>query len=150
MFDVGAGELLVILIVAILVIGPKDMPMALRAAGRWIGKLRRMSAHFRAGIDNMIREAEMEDMEKKWAERNREIMARYPDGGLAGSADDGRTGTPADLLDGEMRPLDPPDIARADAAAEAAIERARPTSPGGDGATGAPPSSPPPTASKDG
>ena len=75
MFDVGASELLVIVIVAVLVIGPKDMPAALRAAGRWIGKMRRMSAHFRSGLDAMIREAEMEEMEKKWANRNAEIMA---------------------------------------------------------------------------
>ena len=59
MFDIGATELLVIVIVAIIVIGPKDMPLALRTAGRWIGKVRRMSAHFRSGIDTMIREAEM-------------------------------------------------------------------------------------------
>lgn len=76
--DIGAAELLVIAIVAILVIGPKDMPMALRTAGRWIGQVRRMSNHFRAGIDAMIREAEMEDMEKKWKERNAEIMRDHP------------------------------------------------------------------------
>ena len=53
MFDIGASELLVIVIVAILVIGPRDMPTALRHAGRWIGKLRRMSNHFRAGLDEV-------------------------------------------------------------------------------------------------
>ena len=78
MFDIGAGELLVIAIAAILVIGPKDMPMALRTAGRWIGQLRRMSNHFRSGIDAMIREAEMEEMEKKWQERNAQIMRAHP------------------------------------------------------------------------
>ena len=76
--DIGAAELLVIAIVAILVIGPKDMPMALRTAGRWMGQVRRMSNHFRAGIDAMIREAEMEDMEKKWKERNAQIMRDHP------------------------------------------------------------------------
>ena len=68
MFDIGASELLVIVIVAILVIGPKDMPKALRTAGRWIGKLRRMSNHFRAGIDEVVRQAEIEEMEEKWQE----------------------------------------------------------------------------------
>ena len=76
--DIGAAELLVIAIVAILVIGPKDMPMALRTAGRWIGQVRRMSNHFRAGIDAMIREAEMEEMEKKWKERNAQVMRDHP------------------------------------------------------------------------
>ena len=62
MFDIGAAELLVIIIVAVIVIGPKDFPLAMRTAGRWIGKVRRVSAHFRSGIDTMVREAELEDM----------------------------------------------------------------------------------------
>lgn len=76
MFDIGVGELLVILIVAVVVIGPKDLPLAMRTAGRWIGKMRRISAHFRSGIDTMVREAELEDMEKKWKAQNEEIMRR--------------------------------------------------------------------------
>jgi sec-independent protein translocase protein TatB len=78
MFDVGASELLLIVVVAIVVIGPKDMPLALRTAGRWIGKIRRISGHFRAGIEAMIREAEMEEAEKKWREHNERIMAAHP------------------------------------------------------------------------
>lgn len=78
MFDIGATELLVIVIVAVLVIGPKDLPLALRTAGRWMGKIRKVSGHFRAGLDAMIREAEMEEMEKKWREQNARIMADHP------------------------------------------------------------------------
>jgi len=78
MFDVGAAELLVIVIVAVIVIGPKDLPLALRTAGRWIGKIRRVSSHFRTGIDAMIREAEMEEMERKWREQNARIMSEFP------------------------------------------------------------------------
>lgn len=75
MFDIGASELLLTVIVAIVVIGPKDLPLALRTAGRWIGKIRRVSGHFRAGIETMIREAELEEMERKWREQNEKIMA---------------------------------------------------------------------------
>ena len=60
-------------------IGPKDMPLALRTAGRWIGKMRRLSGHFRSGLDAMIREAEMEDMESKWKAQNEKIMRQNPD-----------------------------------------------------------------------
>ena len=74
MFDIGASELLVLVIVAIVVIGPKDLPMALRTAGRWVAKMRRVSNHFKAGIETMIREAEMEEMERKWKEQNERIM----------------------------------------------------------------------------
>lgn len=79
MFDIGATELLLIAIIAILVIGPKDMPLAFRTAGRWIGKVRKISGQFRAGLDNIVREAEMEDMEKKWKAQNEKIMRENPD-----------------------------------------------------------------------
>lgn len=78
MFDIGAQELLVIIVVAVIVIGPKELPTALRTAGRWMGKIRRVSNHFRAGVETMIREAEMEEMEKKWKEQNEKIMAEHP------------------------------------------------------------------------
>ena len=75
MFDIGWDEMLFTAIVAIVVIGPKDLPRALRTAGRWIGKVRRVSGHFRSGIDTMIREAELQEMEQKWREQNAKIMA---------------------------------------------------------------------------
>jgi sec-independent protein translocase protein TatB len=95
MFDIGASELLVIVIVAILVIGPKDLPLALRTAGRWIGKVRRVSSHFRTGVDTMIREAELEDMEKKWKAQNDAIMARGDEGAISNEM----TGPPASTTD---------------------------------------------------
>ena len=78
MFDIGASELLLIVIVAVVVIGPKDLPRALRMAGQWIAKVRRVSGHFRSGLETMIREAELAEMEKKWREQNEEIMKAYP------------------------------------------------------------------------
>ncbi|MGN6358299.1 MAG: Sec-independent protein translocase protein TatB [Novosphingobium sp.] len=74
MFDIGASELLLTVIVAIVVIGPKDLPRALRMAGSWLAKVRRVSGHFRSGIEEMIRQAELDEMEKKWREKNAEIM----------------------------------------------------------------------------
>ena len=78
MFDIGASELLLTVIVAIVVIGPKDLPLALRTAGKWIGKIRRVSNHFRTGIETMIREAELEEMEQKGRDQNARIMAETP------------------------------------------------------------------------
>lgn len=74
MFDIGAQELLLTAVVAIVVIGPKDLPRALRMAGGWIAKIRRVSGHFRSGIEEMIRQAELDEMEKKWREKNEAIM----------------------------------------------------------------------------
>jgi len=78
MFDVGASELLLIVIVAIIVIGPKDLPLALRTAGQWLGKIRRISGHFRSGVESMIREAELAEMEEKWRKQNEAIMTAHP------------------------------------------------------------------------
>lgn len=78
MFDVGMDEMLVIAVVAIVVIGPKDLPLALRTVGRWTAKIRKVSGHFRSGIDTMIREAELAEMEQKWKEQNAAIMNADP------------------------------------------------------------------------
>lgn len=80
MFGIDASEFLIIVIVAVVVIGPKDLPLALRTAGKWIGKMRRMSNHFRAGIETMIREAELAEMEEKWRKQNAAIMAKSTEG----------------------------------------------------------------------
>lgn len=79
MFDIGASELLVIVVVAVVFIGPKDLPLALRTAGRWIARIRRVSGHFRAGIDAMVREAELEELEREWKARNEAIMKAHPE-----------------------------------------------------------------------
>ncbi|MCR9179871.1 MAG: Sec-independent protein translocase protein TatB [Erythrobacteraceae bacterium] len=109
MFDIGAAELLVIIIVAVIVIGPKDLPLAMRTAGRWIGKARRVSAHFRSGIDTMVREAELEDMEKKWKAQNEEIMRRS----AALTEAEAKAATDAPVMTGppaaDMPPADAPD-----------------------------------------
>lgn len=109
MFDIGASELLLIVVLAIVVIGPKDLPMALRTAGRWIGKVRRISGHFRAGVETMIREAELAEMEQKWREQNAAIMAKHP----PASAEEALVGpdpgtTPSDPATGTEAPPPPP------------------------------------------
>ena len=78
MFDIGSTELLLIVIVAVVVIGPKDLPRALYKVGQIVGKARGMARHFRTGIDAMVREVEMEELEKKWADQNRRIMQEHP------------------------------------------------------------------------
>lgn len=78
MLDIGSSELLLIVVIAVVVIGPKDLPRALYKVGQVLGKARAMSRHFRSGIDAMVREVEMEELEKKWAAENRRIMDQYP------------------------------------------------------------------------
>lgn len=78
MFDIGATELLLIAVVALLVIGPRDLPRVMRTVGKWMGKARATTKHFRVGFDAMIRESELEEEQKKWAEKNERIMREHP------------------------------------------------------------------------
>ena len=78
MFGIDSSELLVIFLVALVVIGPKDLPRVMRTVGHWVGKARGMAGHFRAGVDNMIRESELAEMEKKWKAENERIMREHP------------------------------------------------------------------------
>src|SRR2546427_9413243 len=62
LFDIGWPELLLIGVVALVVIGPKDLPRALRVAGFWVRKARTLSREFQNSVDQMIREAELEEI----------------------------------------------------------------------------------------
>ncbi|MEG3178119.1 Sec-independent protein translocase protein TatB [Sphingomonas sp. RB3P16] len=78
MFDVASSEVILLGVVALLVIPPKDLPKAMRFAGHWLGKVRGVANQFRSGFDTMVREAELQDMEKKWAAENERIMREHP------------------------------------------------------------------------
>lgn len=78
MFDIASSELILVALVALLVIGPKDLPRVLRYVGNWIGKARGVAAQFRNGFDEMVRESELADLEKKWAAENDRIMRDHP------------------------------------------------------------------------
>jgi sec-independent protein translocase protein TatB len=65
MFDIGWGELIVIGVVALIAIGPKELPGALRAFGHYMGKIRRMAAEFQNQFQEAMREAEMADLKKQ-------------------------------------------------------------------------------------
>ncbi|MGE3528487.1 MAG: Sec-independent protein translocase protein TatB [Methyloceanibacter sp.] len=64
MFDIGWSELLVIAVVAIVVVGPKDLPKLMRSFGFYAGKLRRAAAEFRRQFDEAMREAELDEVKK--------------------------------------------------------------------------------------
>jgi len=78
MFGVDTSELLVVAVVALLFIGPKELPRAMMTVGRWVGRVRAYASHFTAGVENVIREAELEEMDRKWREENQRILAAYP------------------------------------------------------------------------
>jgi sec-independent protein translocase protein TatB len=64
-FDLGMSELLLIGVVALVFIGPKDLPKALRVAGFWVKKARTLSREFQSSVEQMIREAELDEMRQE-------------------------------------------------------------------------------------
>lgn len=114
MLDIGSTELLMVIIVAIVVIGPKDLPRALYKLGQVIGKAKGVARHFRTGIDAMVREVELEEMEKKWKADNERIMREHaalsPPVPTASTASDAADAAPA------MQPLPSTDKTTAEAA----------------------------------
>jgi sec-independent protein translocase protein TatB len=64
MFDIGWSELLVIAVVAIVVVGPKDLPRMLRTFGNYAGKARKVANDFKRQFDEALREAELDDVRK--------------------------------------------------------------------------------------
>jgi sec-independent protein translocase protein TatB len=90
MFGFDSAEIAIIAVLALIFIGPKELPKVMRTVGYWVGRMRGMARHFTSGIEEMVRHAELEEMEKKWREENERIMqlhppdAHYPEPGKAG------------------------------------------------------------------
>lgn len=120
MFDIGWSELMVIGVVALVVIGPKDLPQAIYTLGKWVRKARLVARDFQGHIDDMMREAELDDLRRQ-ALKARDLhlgdaidKAVDPDGrlkhvfdlevkdtsGMAGSVGAGMTGMTAEGMTG--------------------------------------------------
>jgi sec-independent protein translocase protein TatB len=76
MFDIGWSEMAVILMVALIVIGPKDLPRVARTVGKWAGKARGMAREFQRSLDDMAREAELQDIKAEMEKLSRTDVRR--------------------------------------------------------------------------
>lgn len=95
MFDIGWSEMAVVLLVALIVIGPKDLPKVARTVGRWVGKARAMAREFQRSFEEMAREAELDEIRKEIDRVSRERI----DVGRAVSKAVDRDGRLANALD---------------------------------------------------
>lgn len=65
MFDLGWSEILVIVVVAVVVVGPKDLPKMMRTVGQWAGRARAMADQFRRSFDDMARQSELDELRRE-------------------------------------------------------------------------------------
>ena len=82
MFDIGWSEIVVIAVVALIAIGPKELPGVLRMVGQWMGKARKMAAEFQGQFQEAMREAEMADLKKSFDEVREAASGLTSGGGL--------------------------------------------------------------------
>ena len=83
MFDITSSKLLILAIVALIVIGPKDLPILLRTVGKYLSIIRRQAAEFRGQFDEAMREAELDGLKKEFEDVSSEVRATMDEGGRA-------------------------------------------------------------------
>src|SRR6185503_15135188 len=105
MFDIGWSELVLIGVVALVVIGPKELPGVLRMVGQWMGKARKMAAEFQGQFQEAMREAEMADLKKSFDEV-KEAASGLTSGGLMTSLQ--KDVTDSLRIDDVDKPMDAP------------------------------------------
>ncbi|MEM9234634.1 MAG: Sec-independent protein translocase protein TatB [Pseudomonadota bacterium] len=86
--QVGMVELLTLAILALIIVGPKDLPRLLYGAGKVVGKLRRMADEFRSGFDQMAREVEIDEMRKEIEELKKSSIDQDVRSALSDVSDD--------------------------------------------------------------
>jgi sec-independent protein translocase protein TatB len=123
MFDIGWSELALIAVVALVAIGPKELPGVLRTVGQWVGKVRRMASEFQGQFQEAMREAEMADLKKSFDEV-REAASGFSKGTLITSLQ--KDVTNALRIDDAEKPMDAQAAPAADATVAAVAEPAAP------------------------
>jgi sec-independent protein translocase protein TatB len=85
MFDIGWGELVLVGLVALIVVGPKELPTVLRTAGQWMGKVKRMASEFQGQFQEALREAEVSDLKQTADDLTGELKSLTDVDPMAGS-----------------------------------------------------------------
>lgn len=130
MFNIGWGEMAVIAVVTLIVVGPKELPNVLRTGAHWMRQVRKMSREFQNGVDSLVREAELDEAKKivtsaKQGTLKRKIEAAVdPTGEMAKSLDPKQMARDANASAAKL-------VATPAATTPAAGEAAKPAKPAG-------------------
>ena len=130
MFDLSWSELLLIAVVAIVFIGPKELPGALRALGRWAGKARAMAREFQNNIDDMIRDSEIDEIRKEVNKIESGELAREIEQTVDPKGEIGKALEPPDVAPLPSTPNLPADLRTATQSEPAAAAASQPPAPG--------------------
>jgi sec-independent protein translocase protein TatB len=139
MFDFAWSEIVVIAVVALVVIGPKDLPKVLRTVGMWVSRARAIAREFQGSLDQMIREAELEEVRKQVEQAGSASVGNViertvdPHGELAKSFAEPPIPTETPPAPAETLPP-PADAAGTEAASAPPSEPARPNEPASEAA----------------
>ena len=124
MFDIGWSEMLVILLVALVVIGPRDLPRVARTMGRWVAKGRAMAREFQNALEDMAREAELDKVKSEIEKTGRTNLGKSIENAIDPSGELGKAFDPnakSGKKDGKDAPAKPAS-AKPAAAKPAAVE----------------------------
>ena len=117
MFDIGWSEFVLIAVVALIAVGPKELPGVLRTVGQWMGKARKMAAEFQSQFQEAMREAEMADLKKSFDEV-REAASGFGSGNIMTSLQkDVTDALRIDDIDKPAAAIEPPAAAAPEAVA---------------------------------
>jgi sec-independent protein translocase protein TatB len=108
MFDIGWQEFILVALVAVVVVGPKDLPRVIRTVGQWVRKARSLASEFQGSLEEMAREAELDDVRKSIQQVSREGIGASiekhvdPDGEIRRSVEEARDSSGADEIEGAI------------------------------------------------
>lgn len=131
MFDMGWQEFILIALVAVVVVGPKDLPRVIRTVGQWIRKARSLASEFQGSLEEMARESELDDVRKSIQQVSKEGLGASiekhvdPGGDIRRSIDEARESSGADEIGEALDAAQRDTKALADATKSAASYEAR-------------------------
>jgi sec-independent protein translocase protein TatB len=128
MFGIDSPELLVIAVVALVVIGPKELPNLLRSWGKWMSQMRGMASEFRGHVDEMVRQSELDEVKKQLESApGLDLQALDPTKEIKSAIQDGMAEGEKIMADAKVQ-IDNP-LAEPESAPQIAAEPAPPAEP---------------------
>lgn len=130
MFDLGWQEFLLVAIIAVIVVGPKDLPRVVRSVSQFVRKARSMAREFQSSLEEVAREAELDDVRKEVQSISKDGIGKSlekqfdPDGSLREGVDDARKSVGAEEIEQDLKALDQATRENAPRAAAPAVETA--------------------------